>query len=158
MVNLKHIVLVEKPIQKADTQYIAHQCNCVSRGVSGIAQSLFDRYPSASYRNNERGACLLGTISVHTDKQPHLINMYAQYVPGKPRGPRDTYDRRYQWFRQCLWHIAQLQPESIGFPWGIGCGFAGGNWSEYAQLIDRFAGYIAGEVKLYRLLRYAHKG
>jgi hypothetical protein len=35
----------------------------------------------------------------------------------------------------CLESITELKPKSIGFPWKIGCGLAGGDWKTYYSVI-----------------------
>jgi hypothetical protein len=43
---------------------------------------------------------------------------------------------------------------SIAFPYGIGCGLAGGNWKDYSKLLEAFAEKVTGNgvsVTLYRL-------
>jgi O-acetyl-ADP-ribose deacetylase (regulator of RNase III) len=114
------------------TTYIAHQCNCVSTLSSGLAQSIFCKYPYANTYTTKRTP---GTISVHRN----VINMYAQIYPGKSKYPNDTPDLRIQYFKSCLNEISKLKGESIAFPYNIGCGLAGGDWQKYKQLIYEFS-------------------
>ena len=32
--------------------------------------------------------------------------------------------------------------ESVAFPYGIGCGLAGGNWEEYQAMLEEFANMV----------------
>jgi hypothetical protein len=32
-----------------------------------------------------------------------------------------------------------LDTDEIAFPYGIGCGLAGGNWKRYEEMIEEFA-------------------
>lgn len=126
--------IIECDLLDAPTQYIAHQCNCCSRGAAGIAKQIFERFPDAAYpRQRVRDP---GTISVHSNR---VINCYAQLVPGKPC-KNDTAEMRLRWFRQCLFAITKIEGiRSVALPFGIGCGLAGGNWNrEYIPLLTRF--------------------
>ena len=51
----------------------------------------------------------------------------------------DDYNRREIWFNSRLKEIDRLVPESIAFPYGIGCGLAGGNWENYYNMLINFA-------------------
>ena len=82
--------------------------------------------------------------------------MLGQIFPGHPKFPDSTADgyiARQGFFRKCL--IAILQEikdiDSIAFPYGIGCGAAGGDWNKYFEMIEGFSNYVDGEVIIYRL-------
>lgn len=147
---------IECNLLNAPTQYIAHQCNCTSRGSAGLARQIFDAYPEAEYKlvpiemairfgmtspktgKPERIPNSPGSISVHG----RVINCYAQRFPGHPRGG-DISTMRLKWFRQCLWSISKIPGiQSVAFPYKIGCGLAGGNWeNDYYPLLERFNSY-----------------
>lgn len=50
---------------QATEQYIAHQCNCVSRGARGLAKTLFAKYPHANVYQSRKSPSQPGTILVH---------------------------------------------------------------------------------------------
>ena len=53
---------------------------------------------------------------------------------------RDTPQEREQWFAQCLEELGQCDSyQNLAFPYQIGCGLAGGNWSRYLAMIQDFA-------------------
>ena len=132
----------------SQTKNIAHQTNCVTNRSAHLAASMFARYPYADVYTGRKIPNVPGTIVVcgNGNDQRFVINMMAQFYPGKPRFPnssKDGYDVRCKYFYSCLKEIATIPYlESIAFPWGIGCGAAGGNWEYYHGLIDRFAKYI----------------
>ncbi len=66
--------------------------------------------------------------------------MYAQDKPGRPKG-KETADMRIDWFRDCLIQIGTVFPEGsrLYFPYGIGCGLAGGDWNMYSAILKVFA-------------------
>jgi O-acetyl-ADP-ribose deacetylase (regulator of RNase III) len=148
----------------SDCQYIAHQCNCYSKRGAGLASAIFKAFPWADVYSSrsERGndASLFGSITVHGDpkrKERYVINIYSQLKPGKPSPGRDSAASRLEAFRKALNQIARSHElESIGFPYGIGCGLAGGDWEEYESILEGFAKLVGKRgvsVILYRLNR-----
>jgi len=143
---------IDGDITKVDTKYIAHQCNCVSQRASGLAKTLFRVFPWCNIYS-ERFAIghpefqpdCPGVISIHGNgnDQRYIINMLAQFWPGKPKNPHDSLDGyrvREQYFKECLKLMVKIEDlESIAFPVNIGCGVAGGNWRRYRKFIESFA-------------------
>ena len=84
-----------------------------------------------------------------------MINMLGQYYPGKakfPDGSRDGHKAREEAFKQCLIKIRQIPDlHSVAFPWMIGCGAAGGDWSVYLALLKHFSNTVDAEVEIVRL-------
>ena len=82
-------------------------------------------------------------------KKPDVIALYAQWNYGKgKKGPqhanivpyKDTFQERERWFAQCLEELGQCDSyQNLAFPYQIGCGLAGGNWSRYLSMIQDFA-------------------
>ena len=80
-------------------------------------------------------------------KKPDVIALYAQWDYGKGGGynrtlshHRDTPQERERWFAQCLEELGQCDSyQNLAFPYQIGCGLAGGNWSRYLAMIQDFA-------------------
>jgi len=129
-------------LRNTAAQYIAHQCNCVSQGAKGLARAIFSAFPQANnYHGKQR---VPGTISIHPDvpggPSPTIINMFAQRHPGgDPKGVEGQFTRQ-MWFLECLQRISEIPGiRSIAFPWGIGCGLAGGDWTIYQGIIEKWA-------------------
>ena len=82
-------------------------------------------------------------ISGNGKEHRYVINMLAQYFPGKPKYPHgilDGHESRMIAFKSCLDKIAKIDNlESIGFPYMIGCNMGGGDWIEYRSLIKKFS-------------------
>ena len=143
----------------ATTKYIAHQCNCTTtNNASGIAKSIFDKYPYSEIYTKRTQEDKPGTIQIFGDGTPDkrfIINMFGQVNPGKPstpKSPSDGYNIRELYFIRCLKEILKIKDlESIGFPYGIGCGLAGGDWKIYYALLEMFAKKTEAEVILYKL-------
>ena len=131
------LVFKEADLLCATEQYIAHQCNCTSlsgkgmravvrvRGlphppftqstfVTGLAASLFERFPHANIYAERRQArnkwTSPGEISIHQGKgRRGVINMLAQISPGKAaRTGLDSREKRLQYFKTCLSHIPSI--------------------------------------------------
>ena len=132
-------------------QYVAHQCNCLTRRSAGFAHEVFDRFPEANIyaerpdRDYRPPPHLMpGNIVV----RGRVINMLAQYFPGVPRYPDSALDgraARLRYFAECLVKVSRLPGiESVAFPWRIGCNMAGGDWDAYRRTIDAFADLSPG--------------
>lgn len=118
--------------------HIAHQTNCTTTGKAmGIASEIFKRYPEAdTYKRN----VVRQPGSIHVFNR--VVNMNAQVRPGGPgKVPYDTIECRLQYFKRCLKEMEErLPPNSIvGFPAGIGCGMAKGDWPTYLAIIKEWA-------------------
>lgn len=147
---------------------ICHQANCVANKAAHLSADVFKRFPEADVytmrkqgRPDDRpGTC--GTFPVETGRltdggrpltQPsRVVNLYGQYNPGKPRQDHDTAENRKAWFKDALGKLAgRLEGEhhwykhikTLVFPWGIGCGAAGGDWDAYLPMIKEFAAHDA---------------
>jgi hypothetical protein len=98
---------------------------------------------------------------------PVVIGLYGQFDYGKPylrkyrptHNPPETKELREIWFQEALdnmtsWLIDNKYNNEnvrIGFPYGIGCGLAGGNWSHYSKMIDNFADNINCQINIIKL-------
>jgi O-acetyl-ADP-ribose deacetylase (regulator of RNase III) len=137
--------------------YICHQCNCTSTTGRGLAVDIFNKYPSANvYKQKHKlgDYSAVGTIDVFDADDNHVINMYAQYRPAGIESGGATRAFRKQWFKECLDDLHEYLVENardhatVAFPYLIGCGLAGGNWSEYHALILDFAENISDVAKV----------
>jgi len=147
--------IIEGDLLEHDVQYIAHQCNCVSNGSLGLAKALFQKFPDTDvYKERnvvENFWHKPGEIYIRGTFRP-VINMMSQVVPGSPGKPfelapgmwvTETSETREKLFVECLKKIKTIESlRSIAFPWKIGCGLAGGDWSRYHSVLDRFAAQL----------------
>jgi O-acetyl-ADP-ribose deacetylase (regulator of RNase III) len=130
-----------------------HQVNSKTHGsAKGLAKTLFDRYPQADvYRDNSTGLTP-GTILV----RGNIVNLVGQRYPGSSQHNNDTELNRETWFqhglRELSSYIRTHGITQVAFPWMIGCGLAGGNWSFYEKAISEFAYSMPGvDVFIYQL-------
>ena len=110
---------------------------------SGIAKEVRERFPEAyeqfrnTYKANKNKLGYVDIVeAIHSTRT--IVNMYAQdnYLP---RGIQHT---DYAAFEACLRKIKESfynkrHNITIGFPYKIGCGLGGGDWSVVLGLIEK---------------------
>jgi O-acetyl-ADP-ribose deacetylase (regulator of RNase III) len=139
------IEIISGDILFAKEKYIAHQCNCVSKNAGGVAWAIFDKYPYSNVYANRIEPSKMGTIDIRGNDidQRYIINMFAQYMPGTPIDSTSIFDSaniREKSFYHCLLRIVKIPDlHSIAFPYKIGCGLAGGNWTNYLGNLNNFS-------------------
>jgi O-acetyl-ADP-ribose deacetylase (regulator of RNase III) len=159
----KMIEIITGDLLEATEQYIAHQCNCLTQNSAGTAKSIFDKFPYANTYANRTEPDKMGSIKIlgNGQDQRFVINMFAQYYPGKSKFPKSTLDGtavRLDCFYKCLLRVARLPDlESIAFPWRIGCNLGGGDWAAYLGTITNFAQYVE-EKQGTRVVIYRREG
>ena len=142
------IKIITQDLLTVNSKYITHQCNSLSNKASGIANSIFRKFPysdiysSRPYPYEPTGLDLPGNITVRGNgkDQRLIISCIGQYYPGKPNGYKDNQKQREIWFQECLNKIKLIKDlDSIAFPDHISCGLAGGNWDNYYKMIEDFS-------------------
>ncbi len=154
------INIVQGNLLDAEDQYIAHQCNCITKKAAHLSFDVFQRFPYANIYATRPNTDRPGTIVIKGDgvTQRYVINMLGQYYPGKPKYPNSSLDGskiREQYFHQCLLQIYKIRDlKSIAFPYKVGCGAAGGNWNNYLGTLENFSRFKDdAEVNLYCLTK-----
>ena len=121
--------------------YIVHQVNCRGAMGAGIAIKIANKWPAvkAAYQRRCTEASdpreLLGHIQVvPVSELLAVVNLFGQLNYG--RDGRCYTD--YAAVSSALAELAGLAIPGwpIFFPYGIGCGLAGGDWSRYSKLIE----------------------
>jgi len=155
MVGLK---IIHGNLLTAKEQFICHQCNCISASVSGLARSIINAFPYANiYSDRDTfNRTEPGTISISGNgkDQRYIINMFAQYYPGKYNDDywNDSSMQRLSYFKSCLDRIEKIYDlESIAFPYCIGCGIGGGDWVDYEAMLLEFSIDIGKEITIYKI-------
>lgn len=157
------IEIVTGDLLNAKEKYIAHQCNCVTTYAAGMAKSIFDKFPYSDVYSNRLIHNHPATIEImgNGQDQRYVINMYAQYYPGKPKYPNSNLDGqvvREKYFHKCLLQVARIPDlESIAFPWRIGCNLGGGVWEHYLGTLTNFAKYVEEKYNT-RVVIYRREG
>lgn len=131
------------------TKIIAHICNDIGLWGAGFVMAISNRWlkPEQEYKAWAKGngtQFKLGeTQIVKIETDLYVANMIAQ------RGIRNDLNLvplDLDALSDCLWELAHFVSEleykgiktSVHMP-RIGCGLAGGNWSDVAKCIDRFS-------------------
>lgn len=152
------ITIIKGDLLEADDKYIAHACNATSRQASGLAYSLFTKFPYANiYKDRPQGKgfsqaileshapgniIVKGTGLKVDGGTRFVVNCISMVYPGSPlvhNSLRDGYMAREKYFRACLMRMGAIPDlESIAFPYGIMSGLAGGDWKNYLTMLEIF--------------------
>mgnify|MGYP001156980848 CR=1 FL=1 len=140
------IKVLDEDLLNAEEQFIAHQCNCVSRYETKLATQIFKKYTHI-YKERTKPS-VPGSILV-TDER--VIHMFAQIYPGRPdefsQDRKDNNLWRHGYFTKCLSLIADIHDiKSVAFQEGIGCG----DWKDYYQLLRNFEAITLIPTTIYR--------
>ena len=138
------IKYVKGDIVKSKYPVFCQQVNCKGVMGSGLAKQIRDKYPGVyeSYRvAHESGRDILGSNHyVYLDDGRVCVCMYAQNEFG-----RDKQYTDYKAFLACLnglekfckWYAEKYT--TIAFPYKIGCGLGGGDWTVISDMIEKFS-------------------
>lgn len=126
-------------------QVIAHQCNCLTTGrAKGVARQIFETFPYSDIYSDRKAPDVPGQIIVRhpevNQAGPIVVNLLAQFHPGKPRLHYDTAGDRETWLSFCLKKMLDsVASSTFYFPFGMGCNLAGGDWGKTIDLMGRIA-------------------
>lgn len=133
---------------------IAHQVNCQGVMGAGLAKQIRATYPEAYRRyvevcNSFEKKSLLGRTQVINVGNKYVANVFGQYTYGR-YGRHTDYEALTKAMDE-LMKKARKAKRSVGMPYGIGCGLAGGEWSVVYGIIEQAASKYKVEVTLYQL-------
>lgn len=124
----------------ADVDAILHQVNCQGVMGSGLAKQIRNKYPSVYKHYHEVCSLyssdqLLGKIQVvevkRSGKTLSVVNVFGQKNYGTDRVQTD-----YIALRSCLVYVNDcFKNKSVGIPFGMSCGLAGGDWNIVSDII-----------------------
>lgn len=139
---MSNIIFIEDAdILNLPIQVIVQQCNCVSSNYKGLAEDILKKYDYANFYESNNSKRKIGNVELRgngIDKR-YIMAFYAQKFPGKPK-EGDDEKQRLKWFEECFTHLKRFKGiKRIAFPYKIGCGLAGGDWSKYLGLLEQFA-------------------
>ena len=126
----------------SETHYLVHQCNCKTTNCLGLAKVIFTKYPDANTYNNNSIR-----VPSNIDIIKPIINLYGQIFPGKAKPVlNDSKQHRLEYFKNGLQNIYNELNENeneneninLAFPKNIGCGLAGGVWTDYKSILKQF--------------------
>mmetsp|Transcript_24468 Transcript_24468/g.31960 ORF Transcript_24468/g.31960 Transcript_24468/m.31960 type:complete len:586 (+) Transcript_24468:53-1810(+) len=136
------VEIISEDILNCSAKYICHQTNCITKGARGLAKAIFEKYPTTNiYKSATKripGEVIINDVG---NGQQFVVHLFGQDNPGKSRNMKQK-SQRLMWFQDCLEKLSchvNLNPGTVAFPFNIGCGLAGGVWSEYLSAIYKFA-------------------
>lgn len=142
----------EGDLLQSDCDAIIHSCNCFNVMGAGIARQIKDKFPEAylaDQRTVKGDVKKLGTYSWARSKNKIICNLYGQY--NYDGGGRKT---NYEAIANGLeaiknrFEVLYWWPK-IGFPYGMGCGLEGGNWSIVEKIIE--VTFADKDIHIYKL-------
>ena len=170
------VIVKDGDVLRCTSRWLVHQGNCWTTKPHGLSASIASKWPFANVyaeRRNQAGTSnfavaedrgIPGTVEIRGDgggDSPIVVMLLAQLAPGKPGAyyknvvgsDGDTDEARCKWFQEALnafgEHIAEEEGD-VSFPYGIGCGLAGGNWSQYQSMIGAWSTKYGRHVTLWK--------
>lgn len=162
--------VISANLLSATEEYICQQTCCTAlrpHGLSEVLRIAFGACPYSERRRFKGNWAILedrprpGTVTVYvTESKTKIACLFAQYTHGKPgaykdpleTGILDSHADRVVYFRQCLTELSKLNPTSVAFPYKIGCGLAGGDWSVYEKILQEWSSENPSIlIKIYKL-------
>ncbi len=152
--------VVKGDLLEADVDYIVQQNCCTAVKAAGLSKAIATKWPQVNpykerkaYKNNwavaedrpEPGSILV--YEFENENLKGVVCAFAQVSHSKPgvyNDPlgfvkEDSAKDRQRYFKECLDAIVELKPKSVGFPYKIGCGLAGGSWSVYEKILQSWS-------------------
>ena len=150
----RYIVTDGDLVRAKDIDIFVHQCNCFATMGAGIAKQIAAAYPEVKEADKQnfkkKGAYgQLGTIlPVCCHDRRVCVNMYSQFHYGK--GKQTDYEAFSKCLRELTWFAKDRPEKIIGFPYGIGCGLAGGDWNVVEEMLREFSEKVPNDVCIVR--------
>lgn len=164
--------ITQGDLLESSCDIIVQQINCICVKPKGLSKAIADKYPYANFYSKRRatiGKKFIKNLAVIEDRgvpgeiivgypenpeDPIVIGILGQYDYGKVNMNRssETSKQREKWFAEGLekiliWTQRLEGKKSIGFPFMIGCGLAGGNWENYSRMLDSFSGELSEDIE-----------
>lgn len=129
----------------AKTGIIIHQVNCQNRIGAGLSKEFITRYPLMKEKYHElcRRTPLLDRLGAFqaVDLSPTLIgiNSFSQFYYGNARRTHKLYTDPVKLKANILAavELAEAKKLPLFIPANIGCGLAGGNWTDISRFIHK---------------------
>ena len=139
--------LIRGNLLDSDAKYICQQVNCQGAMGAGLAKQIAEKWPNVKKEyvkfcdSKKQKQDLLGDIQLVTANggfqkkdDPLILNIFGQFYYGH-EGVYTDYSALIKAFRK----INQIyKGESLAFPYGFGCGLAGGEWQDVEELIVKY--------------------
>lgn len=137
-------------LEQDKVDIICHQTNCKGVMGAGIALQIKKKYPEVFYKYRtycaNMGTNLLGkTLFVNCKDGKVVANLFGQNDFSSCRIQTDY--AALEKSIATLAKIATKAKKSVGFPYLIGCGLAGGDWKIVNKIIEKY--FLNSEVECY---------
>lgn len=146
--------IIKGDLLDADASFICHQVNCQNAMGAGIAKAIYEKWPMVKTEYHKfctAVGCpekLLGQVQVVplSLSGMSVINVFGQLDFGRKR---DVVYTDYDALKQAFATINKVcRGKTIAFPYGFGCGLAGGDWATVEKLMLQTL--LDCEVKIYK--------
>lgn len=137
------IKIIDGNLLEADVNFIIHSCNCQGIMGGGIARQIAQKWPRVAKVDRDDDRTPEQKLGKYTEcdvlrdgKFITVINLYGQLNISTSK--RMT---NYNALANGLERIKNdftLKGQKIGFPYLIGCGLGGGNWTIVSTIIDEY--------------------
>lgn len=121
---------------------ICHQVNCQSLMGSGVAKAIYTKWPEVKteyhkFCEGKRPRDLLGKVQIvqlHDYPRGNRVvaNIFGQLNCGHDKLCYTRYDALADAFDKLN---ALAATKTLAFPYGFGCGLAGGDWTQVERLM-----------------------
>jgi hypothetical protein len=167
------ILVKEANLLDATEDFVVQQACCTACKPHGLSQVIALQWPwgnpyakrvpmkKGGNTATEKTRDIPGTVGIlgNGKDERFVVCLFAQYAMGKPGiynsfGNPDSKQDRERYFKQCLEDLANLIPpnSSLALPYKIGCGLAGGDWSNYEKLLGEWVSkHPTLQVVLYKI-------
>lgn len=138
------MIFVHDDLLNADTDAICQQVNCQNAMGSGLAKTIYTRWPEIKELYHEfcdnigDPYSLLGTIQVirkHGNIPFDVINVFGQLYYGRKRICYTSYNALCSAFQEIN---SLYRGKMVGLPYKFACGLAGGDWNIVQGLIKTY--------------------
>lgn len=139
--------LIRGNLLDSDAKYICQQVNCQGAMGAGLAKQIAEKWPNVKREyvkfcdSKKQKQDLLGDVQLvaanggfQKKDDPFVLNIFGQFYYGHD-GVYTDYSALIRAFRK----MNQLyKGERLAFPYGFGCGLAGGEWQDVEALIVKY--------------------
>lgn len=130
--------IIRGDLLSSDANAICHQVNCRNAMGAGIAAAISEKWPivkeryKKAFENLKDWHSLLGKIqTVKIGQNRYVVNIFGQDDYGHD-GVYTDYSALNRAFKQLNKRFAG---QTVAFPYGFGCGLAGGEWTDVEMLM-----------------------
>lgn len=141
----------------ATEDIICHQVNCLGIVGAGLASQIKEFFPRAYYLYKQfckenTPIQLLGKAQMVPCGSKIVANLFGQNGVGH-KSVQTNYKALHNAIDSVLCEVVhgEYKGKTVAFPYGLGCGLAGGDWSIVSKSIESISDHYRVDVAIYRL-------